>query len=115
MEKYDLKLCKEKLKEQEDHEGITELWQTRVVEAEMTQEVIESISTVLESFRLSLIQYDTTAETVNELLPNLIDDAIKKLRALPDVVSEELEEEGTQLAHAITEHILVCFRSKDLA
>jgi biotin synthase-related radical SAM superfamily protein len=78
----------------------------------MTQEVIDTISTVLQSIRLNPVRSDTTAETVNEILPELTD-AIKKLRVVLDVVVEELEVNSNQLAHVIAEHVLMCYRSRD--
>jgi hypothetical protein len=78
----------------------------------MTQEVIDTISTVLQSIRLNPVWSDTTAETVNEILPELTD-AIKKLRVVLDVVVEELEVNSNQLAHVIAEHVLMCYRSRD--
>jgi hypothetical protein len=114
LERDELKDCKERLKEQEDDVGITQLRQARLVEAEMTQEMIESVSTVVESFKLNTVEYDMMTKSVSELQPSLAD-FFKKLKALPDVVADELEGDGSQLAHVITEHMLVCFKSWDPA
>jgi hypothetical protein len=45
---------------------------------------------------------------------SLVTDGIKKLKAVPDM-ARALQAKGTQLAHAVAEHVLVCYRSRDAA
>jgi chromosome segregation ATPase len=124
----ELKRCKEKLKEQEKHtdlparlefeqqlkevrEAISELQQARATEAEMIQQVVSTISSVLQPFGLSFVRSKLAARTVNEMLPELTA-AVEKLVPLPEVVSEALETEGAELACAVAEHVLRCYRSR---
>jgi hypothetical protein len=43
----------------------------------------------------------------------LLDSAGPKMSELDDVITSRLEVEGRILAEAVTEHVLLCFRSQD--
>jgi hypothetical protein len=45
----------------------------------------------------------------------LLDSAAAKISQLEDAIGSRIEEEGRTLAQAVAEHVLMCFRSRDLA
>jgi hypothetical protein len=67
----------------------------------------------LASFGFSPIRVGDAAPEAGVILP-LLDSAGRKISQLEEAVGSRLEEEGCTLAQAVADHVLMCFRSRDL-
>jgi hypothetical protein len=64
-------------------------------------------------FGFSPLRFREPVQEVSSALP-LIDYAVAKMLKLEKVVCDQLEAEGHTLVEQVTEHVLTCFRSRDL-
>ena len=69
-------------------------------------------NSALVPFGLSPIQPPSSPSTLSDAFP-VLDAAAERLRRLDQVVGDRLEAEGRELAQAVAEHVLTCFRSHD--
>jgi hypothetical protein len=63
-------------------------------------------------FGFSPLRSEVSVQEVSAEFP-LLDSAGPKMSELDDVITSRLEVEGRILAEAVTEHVLLCFRSQD--
>jgi hypothetical protein len=67
---------------------------------------------VLESFDFIPVWRGDMAPKAGVVLP-LLDSAGRKISHLEEAIASRLEEEGRALAHAVADHVLMCFWSRD--
>jgi hypothetical protein len=68
------------------------------------------VSTALVPLGMSPIRVPVPPATLSDALP-VLDSAAERLRRLDPFIGARLEAEGRELARAVAEHVLVCFRS----
>jgi hypothetical protein len=68
----------------------------------------------LASFGFSPIRNGVTAPEAGAVLP-LLDSAGRNISQLEEAIGSRLEEEGRTLAQTVVEHVLMCFRSRDIS
>jgi hypothetical protein len=65
-----------------------------------------------QTFGFSPIRGGNVAPEADVVLP-LLDSTGRKISQLEEAIGSRLEEEGRALAHAVADHVLMCFRSGD--
>jgi hypothetical protein len=82
-------------------------------EAQRVWSFLGQADAALASFSFSPVRNGDAAPKAGIVLP-LLDSARRKISQLEEAVSSRLEEEGHALAHAVADHVLMCFWSEVL-
>jgi hypothetical protein len=92
--------------------GLEDLQASCAGDAQHVWSFLGQADAVLASFGFSPVRTGDAAPEGGVVVP-LLDCAGAKISQLEDVVGSRIEEEGCALAHAVAEHVLMCFRSRD--
>jgi hypothetical protein len=94
--------------------GLEDLQASRAGDAQRVWSFLGQADAVLASFGFSPVRTSGAAPEGGVAVP-LLDSAAAKISQLEDAVGSRIEEEGSALAQAVAEHVLMCFRSRDPA
>jgi hypothetical protein len=94
--------------------GLEDLQASRAGDAQRVWSFLGQADAVLASFGFSPVRTNGAAPEGGVVVP-LPYSAAAKISQLEDAVGSRIEEEGCALAQAVAKHVLMCFRSRDLA
>jgi hypothetical protein len=92
--------------------GLKDLRASRAGDRQRVWSFLGRADATLTSFGFSHIWGGAATPEVGVVLP-LLDSAERKISRLEEAIDSRLEEEGRALAQAVTDHVLMCFRSRD--
>jgi hypothetical protein len=94
--------------------GLEDLWASRAGDGQRVWSFLGQADAALASFGFSPIRGGNAAPEDGVILP-LLDSTGRKISQLEEAVGSLLEEEVRTLAQAVADHVLMCFRSRDLS
>jgi uncharacterized protein (DUF3084 family) len=92
--------------------GLEDLRASRAGDRQHVWSFLGQVDAALMSFGFNPIRGGDAAPKADAVLP-LLDSAVRKISQMEEAVGSRLEEEGRALAYAVTDHVLMCFRSHD--
>jgi hypothetical protein len=92
--------------------GLEDLRASRAGDGQRVWSFLGQADAALVSFSFSPIRGGDVAPEANVILPHL-DSVGQKISQLEEAIDSRLEEEGCALAHAVADHVLMCFQSCD--
>jgi hypothetical protein len=90
--------------------GLEDLQSSRAGEVQRIWSFLGQADAALASFGFSPVRNGNAALEASVVLL-LLDSARRKISLLEEAVDSRLEEEDRTLAHAVADHVLMCFRS----
>jgi hypothetical protein len=91
---------------------LEDLWACRAGDRQRVWSFLGQVDAALASFGFSPIRGGNTTPEAGVVLP-LLDSAERKISLLEEAIGSRLEDEGRALAHAVANHVLMCFWSRN--
>jgi hypothetical protein len=92
--------------------GLEDLRASQADDGQRVWSFLGQVDAALASFDFSPIWGGNVAPEASVVL-SLLDSAGRKISQREEAVSSRMEEEGRALAQVVTDHVLMCFRSRD--